>query len=201
MAVSPIPLSLKTSASVPTAVFCVPLVLSKSAAAPTAVLESALLRTSAPPPTAVLKFPVVSEKSDRQPSAVFPLPVVRTLSASHPSAVVKLGKHPSGAGLTACAPGKSAQHANTGRMVISILLRFFMISLCCLFVVLDVREFSLQRTVLRFVHNRFGRRFTHVELGARFLNLRGLLSKLGRERLYLLLLLRDRCLQVLHSQI
>ena len=32
---------LKTSVSVPTAVFCVPVVLSKSAAAPTAVLESA----------------------------------------------------------------------------------------------------------------------------------------------------------------
>src|SRR5262249_60303391 len=77
------------------AVFCVPLVLSKSAAAPTAVLESALLRASAPPPTPVLKLPVVSKKRERQPSAVFPAPVVRRLSASHPSAVVKFGKHPS----------------------------------------------------------------------------------------------------------
>src|SRR5436309_13433727 len=119
------PLSLKTSVSVPTAVFCVPVVLSKSAAAPTAVLESALLRASAPPPTPVLKLPVVSKKSENQPSAVFPAPVVRELSASHPPAVVKLGKHPSGAGLTARAPGKSAKQANTAMMVINIVLRFF----------------------------------------------------------------------------
>src|SRR4029434_4097365 len=109
------PLSLKTSASVPTAVFCVPLVLSKSAAAPTAVLESPLLRIRAPPPTPVLKLPVVFKKSDRQPSAVFPAPVVRRLSASHPSAVVKFGKHPSGGGLSSpCARGKNAKQANTG---------------------------------------------------------------------------------------
>jgi hypothetical protein len=43
----------------------------------------------------VLKLPVVVKKSDRQPSAVFPAPIVRELSASHPSAVVKFGKHPS----------------------------------------------------------------------------------------------------------
>src|SRR6266481_6165083 len=115
------PLSLKTSESVPTAVFCVPLVLSNNAAAPTAVLESALLRVSAPPPTPVLKLPVVSKKSDRQPSAVFPAPVVRELSASQPSAVVKLGKHGSGGGLSCpCAPGKNAKQANTGRIATNI---------------------------------------------------------------------------------
>src|SRR5439155_12300400 len=102
-----------------------PVVLSKSAAAPTAVLESALLRASAPPPTPVLKLPVESKKSERQPSAVFPAPVVRRLSASHPSTVVKLGKHPSGAGLTARAPGKSAKQAISSRMAINIFLRFF----------------------------------------------------------------------------
>jgi len=50
---------------------------------------------------------------------------VRRLSASQPSAVVKLGKHPSGAGVTARAPGKSAKQVNTGRMAINIVLRFF----------------------------------------------------------------------------
>jgi hypothetical protein len=77
-------------------------------------------------PTPVLKLPVVSEKSDRQPSPVFPAPVVRRLSASHPSAVVKFGKHPSGAGLTARAPGIIAKQANNGTMVINVILRFFM---------------------------------------------------------------------------
>src|SRR5205823_13474235 len=81
------------------AVFCVPVVLSKSAAAPTAVFESALLRANAPPPTPVLKLPVVSKKSERQPSAVFPEPMVRKLSASHPPAVVKFGKHPFSVGV------------------------------------------------------------------------------------------------------
>jgi hypothetical protein len=38
-----------------------------------------------------LKLPVLSKKSERQPFAVFPDPVLRELSASHPSAVVKLG--------------------------------------------------------------------------------------------------------------
>src|SRR5215475_16055864 len=143
MAVLASPLSLKTSASVPTAVFCVPVMLSKSAAAPTAVLESPLLRTSAPPPTPVLKLPVLFKKSERQPSAVFPAPVVRRLSASHPSAVVKLGKHPSGAGLTARAPGKSARQANTGRMVINIVFRFFTF-LDFPFIVLALRKLSLK---------------------------------------------------------
>src|SRR5262249_30540626 len=137
------PLSLKTSVSVPTAVFCVPLVLSSNAAAPNAVLESPLLRTSAPAPTPVLKLPVLFKKSARQPSPVFPAPVVRELSASHPSAVVKLGKHPSGAGLTACAPGKSAKQANTGRMAINIVLRFFTF-LDFPFIVLAVRELSVK---------------------------------------------------------
>src|SRR5881396_4423528 len=107
------------------AVLFEPVVLSSNAAAPTAVLELPLLRTSAPPPTPVLKLPVVSKKSERQPSAVFPAPMVRRLSASHPSAVVKFGKHPSGGGLTARAPGKSAKQPNTGTMAINIVLRFF----------------------------------------------------------------------------
>src|SRR5438552_18915892 len=107
------------------AVLFEPVVLSSNAAAPAAVLEFPLLRASAPPPTPVLKLPVVSKKSERQPSAVFPAPMVRKLSASHPSAVVKFGKHPSGAGLTARAPGKSAKQANTGRMAINIVIRFF----------------------------------------------------------------------------
>src|SRR5206468_10641030 len=116
------------------AVFCVPVVLSNNAAAPTAVLESALLRANAPPPTPVLKLPVVSRKRERQPSAVFPAPVVRKLSASHPSAVVKFGKHPTGAGLTARALGKNAKKASTGRMAINTVLRFFnfLISSSCL---------------------------------------------------------------------
>src|SRR6266496_5763661 len=124
------------------AVFCVPVVLSKSAAAPTAVLESALLRANAPPPTPVLKLPVEFKKSERQPSAVFPAPVVRRLSASHPSAVVKLGKHPSGAGLTARAPGKSAKQANRGRMATTIVIRFFIFLFC--FVFSTFRELSLK---------------------------------------------------------
>src|SRR5206468_4599375 len=53
----------------------------------------------------------------------------------------------------------------------------------------------------RFVHNYFGRWLTHFELGTRFLDLRSLFFKLGCERLYLLLLLRDRCLQVLNFRI
>ena len=54
---------------------------------------------------------------------------------------------------------------------------------------------------LRFVHNHFGRRLIHFELGARFLDLRSLLFELGCERLYLLLLLRDGCLQALKCAI
>ena len=53
----------------------------------------------------------------------------------------------------------------------------------------------------RFIHNHFGRRLTHFELGVRFLDLRSLLFKLGCERLYLLLLLRDRRPQVLNFEI
>src|SRR5438477_10053347 len=115
MPVLELPVALKTSELVPTAVFCAPLVLSKSAATPTAVLELPLLSASAPPPTPVLKLPVVFKNSDRQPSAVFPAPMVRELSASHPSAVVTLGSQQSGAGLTARASGKYARQANAGR--------------------------------------------------------------------------------------
>ena len=52
-----------------------------------------------------------------------------------------------------------------------------------------------------FVHDHFGRRLTHLELGVYFLDLRSLLFHLGREPLYLLLVLRDRCLQVLNCAI
>src|SRR5256886_15362399 len=41
----------------------------------------------------------------------------------------------------------------------------------------------------------------HLELVVHFLDLRGLLCQLGCERLYLLLLLRDRCPQVLNFEI
>ena len=41
----------------------------------------------------------------------------------------------------------------------------------------------------------------HFELGARFVDLRSLLFELGGERLYLLLLLRDGCLQALNCAI
>lgn len=51
-----------------------------------------------------------------------------------------------------------------------------------------------------FVHNHFGRRATHFELIVRFLDLRGVLFQLGCERLYLFLLLRDRCPQVLNFE-
>ncbi|PYJ89373.1 MAG: hypothetical protein DME20_08315 [Verrucomicrobia bacterium] len=54
---------------------------------------------------------------------------------------------------------------------------------------------------LRFVHDYFWRRLIHFELGADFLNLRGLLFELGGETLYLFLLLRDDCLQVLNFAI
>src|SRR5947208_10352871 len=53
----------------------------------------------------------------------------------------------------------------------------------------------------RFVHNHFGPRLTHFELGVHFLDLRSVLFKLGCERLYLLLLLRGRCPQVLNFEI
>ena len=59
----------------------------------------------------------------------------------------------------------------------------------------------MKSLALRFVHNHFGRRLTHLELGVHFLDLRSVLFKLGCERLYLLLLLRDRCLQVLNFEI
>jgi hypothetical protein len=45
--------------------------------------------------------------------------------------------------MTARAPGKSAKQANTGRMAINIVLRFF-IFFDFLFIVLAVRELSLK---------------------------------------------------------
>src|SRR4030095_13334173 len=188
MAVLEPPLSLKTSVPVPRAVLFEPVVLSSNAAAPTAVLESALLRINATAQTPVLKLPVVSEKSERQPSAVFPAPMVSKLSASHPSAVVKFGKHPSGAGLIARAPGKSAKQVKTGRMAINIVLRFFIF-------LISFSYFG------QLVHNYSGSWLTHFELGIHFLHFRDLLLELGGERLYLLLLLRDRCLQVLNLEV
>jgi hypothetical protein len=53
---------------------------------------------------------------------------------------VKLGKHPSGAGLTARAPGKNAKQVNTGRMAINIVFWFFIF---LVFRCLALREVSL----------------------------------------------------------
>src|SRR5207249_8565120 len=58
-----------------------------------------------------------------------------------------------------------------------------------------------QGRALRFINNHFGRRLIHFELGVGFLDLRSVLVQLGCEHLYLLLLLRDRCSQVLNFQI
>jgi hypothetical protein len=52
-------------------------------------------------------------------------------------------------------------------------------------------------TVLSILHHA-GRRLEHFNLGAHFLDLGGLLSELGCESLYLFLLLRDRCFQLLN---
>ena len=54
---------------------------------------------------------------------------------------------------------------------------------------------------LGFIRNHFGRRLVHFECGVGFLDLGGVLFQLGGERLDLLLLLRDRCSQVLNFQI
>ena len=54
---------------------------------------------------------------------------------------------------------------------------------------------------LRFVRDYLRRRFAHFNPGAHFLDLRGLLFELGREGLYLFLLLRDRCFQLLNFAI
>src|SRR5919197_1217061 len=113
------------SAPVPTAVLSEPVVLSNNAAAPTPVLSAPLLRTSAPTPKALLKLPSILAHRDRQPKAVFPAPVVSEMSVSSPSNVLKLLPQPSLQ--IARAPGKSAKQANTGRMTINIVLRFFMI--------------------------------------------------------------------------
>ncbi len=50
----------------------------------------------------------------------------------------------------------------------------------------------------RFIRNHLGRWLAHFKQGARFLDLRSLLFELACERLYLLLLLRDRRPQVLN---
>ena len=57
-------------------------------------------------------------------------------------------------------------------------------------------------TALRFVvHNHFGLGLTHFELGVCFFDLRSVLFQLGCERLYLLLLLRNSCLQLLDLEV
>ncbi len=68
-------LSLKASASVPTAVLSVPSVLNNIAAAPTATLSAALLKASVPAPTPVLKKASLLIKSENQPIAVLNPPV------------------------------------------------------------------------------------------------------------------------------
>src|SRR5262249_39753946 len=123
--------------SVPMAVFSVPVVLSNNAAAPTAVLESPLLRSSDPPPTAVLKEPVVRLNCENHPSAVLNPPLLRLKRALNPAPLLP----PPRSSSSACACGESAKQANTGRMAINILLRFFiLISFRCPFLSLAVRE-------------------------------------------------------------
>ena len=56
--------------------------------------------------------------------------------------------------------------------------------------------FLAQLLLIRGDHLRCG--LAHFKLGAHLLDLRGLLSELGCESLYLFLLLRDRCLQLLN---
>ena len=52
-------------------------------------------------------------------------------------------------------------------------------------------------TALSILHDS-RRGANHLKLSAHFVNLLGLLSELGCEGLYLFLLLRDRCLQLLN---
>src|SRR5947208_16306455 len=54
---------------------------------------------------------------------------------------------------------------------------------------------------LRFIDDHFGGGLIHFERGARFLDLRGVVFQLGGERRYLLLLLRDCCLQAFNYAI
>src|SRR5581483_583558 len=68
-----------------------------------------MLKRRVPAPTAVLKLPSVLLSSENQPTAVFAEPVVRLKRAWSPSAVLKLGKPPSGGGLTASSMGQSAK--------------------------------------------------------------------------------------------
>src|SRR5262249_23514404 len=108
----------------------------------------------------------------------FPAPMVRELSASHPSAVVKLGSQPSGAGLTARAADKNAKQANTARLLSNIVLLLVIVnSFRCSKVVNSPSRNSL------LVHNHFGCRLTHLELRVYFLNLCSLFFHLGREPL------------------
>ena len=58
-----------------------------------------------------------------------------------------------------------------------------------------------QGTALTFVHHHFGWRLCRFQLGVRFLDLRSVVFQLGCERFYLLLLLRDSCLQILNCAI
>ena len=55
-----------------------------------------------------------------------------------------------------------------------------------------------KNAVLLIVNGHLLRRLTYLDLCAHLLDLRGLLSELGCESLYLFLLLRDRCLQLLN---
>src|SRR5438552_19035766 len=54
---------------------------------------------------------------------------------------------------------------------------------------------------LRFIDDHSGGGLIHFERGARFLDLRGVVFQLGGERRYLLLLLRDCCLQAFNYAI
>src|SRR5215470_11787649 len=68
-------------------------------------------------------------------------------------------------------------------------------------VTFEERRLSAPHPALRFVHNHFGLRLTHFELGVRFLDLCGVVFQLSRQLFYFLLLLRDRCPQVLNFEV
>src|SRR6266516_2431111 len=136
--------SLNTSAWVPTAVFVVAVMLSNNASMPTAVLLSPALMSSDPAPTAVLKLPVPLtplNPKENHPIAVLNTPTLSLPSALNPSAVLPLPTS------IACAPDKSPKQANTDRIVVNILRRFFisLIFFFCL-IVLAFSDFSLENS-------------------------------------------------------
>ena len=96
-----------------------------------AVFLSAVLARSVPAPIPVFNWPVVLLRSDRKPTDVLKPPVVRLKRALCPSAVLPPGYPPSGAGLTACAPGESAKQASANNAIVGHII--FLIVFMCLF--------------------------------------------------------------------